>query len=618
MASFCFRCMQNTVRSGRCTSCGAPEVKRSESDVNLLPLGTKLDNGNIIVGDKLGAGGFGITYIARDKELGLIALKEFVPRYLIVGKRKGIPLPIDEERRDSYNYFLKSFRREAKVLNDIRHPNIVRVLFEMEEEGTAYYGMELMHGCNLAQWLRQHGTPTPEQACRLLLPVMDALIHIHNCGVLHRDLSPDNIFLRDAPGMYMDVSPCLIDFGAAYVAMDDYTHTVPNVKKKGYSPPDQNVRDVQYPRVDVYAFAATVYYTLTGKVPPPTDDRLSGYAELIPANQLNPKISPALNAVLMKGLEMNSENRIQTMQEFRQLFCHATGVPVPVIESIPSQVSEPISSEPLMGGILAPPESFVEPFTPPSWLDSPAANIPRWKYFFALLIEALLFSGAAAALMLTVDPFIGLGAGIVMMFLINLLLSRTESAQTLGQRLLGMDGLGELTNAFGYNLMRCLLPLSLLDELTALLGLTEKSLMERSFRQTAPVSQYPSAPSIPYPSDVYMPSKTAVKISAALLCCAKHHRGERIPLGHRQKLGRDASRCDIVPSYADNTLSSCHCSIYYSDKSGSGWNWYIEDHHSTNGTYVNGNLLSEKHGAVQLRNGDKITIGSEDYIFKLD
>lgn len=283
MASYCYRRMQNTVHAGRCTSCGAPTVKRSEIDMNLLPLGTKLDHGHVVVGDKLGAGGFGVIYIARDDKYGLIALKEFMPRYMIVGKRNGVALEIDESKRQVYEKCLVGFRREARVLNELRHPNIVRVLFEMEEQGTAYYGMELLQGCTLAQWLTGHDRIAPKEACRLLLPIMNALIFKHNRGVLHRDISPDNIFLRTAQGEYMDVSPCLIDFGAAYIAIDDFTRTYPKVKKKGYSPPNQNVEMTnQRPRINVCAFAATVYYMLTGTPPPPSDDRLSGDQELIP------------------------------------------------------------------------------------------------------------------------------------------------------------------------------------------------------------------------------------------------------------------------------------------------------------------------------------------------
>lgn len=608
MASFCYRCMQKTVQSGRCTSCGALEVKRSEGDVNLLPLGTKLDHGNVIIGDKLGAGGFGITYIARDAKYGLIALKEFMPRYMIVGKRKGIALAIDEEKRPMYEKCLSGFRREAKVLNDLRHPNIVRVLFEMEEQGTAYYGMELLQGCNLAQWLKNHGQLSPAEACRLLLPIMDALIHTHSRGVLHRDISPDNIFLRNAPGQYMDVSPCLIDFGAAYIAMEDYTHTVPNVKKKGYSPPDQNV-DVRYqgPRIDVYAFAATMYYVLTGTVPPPASDRMDGFQDLIPPHQLNPQVSAEVSLLLMSGMELNSQKRIQTMTEFRNRFCVAVGLPVP----------KPISPQPI------PPEPAPAPTpipdTPvPAPAPAPAATEARWKYLVSLLIEAIIYIAIPEALLSATAPWIGLTLGVVLMYVVNLLLCKMQPGLTLGQRILDISGVSPLTNVFLYNLVRCILPVSLLDEAVVLAGLTQSSFTERTFRRQTPAIDVPDPTNIGKTGVISesvpdIPSESA----AYLTCCDKSRNGERFTLSQKQRLGRDAAKCDIVLSHTDRTLSSWHCTIGCSDAPGKGRTWYISDNKSTNGTFVNGKKLpSDGDKLTPIKNGDKITIGSEDYIFR--
>ena len=122
--NLCGRCLAvGAIQNGRCRACGAAVVQRAENSGNLLPLGARLDNGSIIVGDKLGNGGFGVTYIAKEKDMGLIALKEFVPRHMVSGHRaNGVVLQVHEDRREAFEKSLRSFQRESRVLSLLRHP----------------------------------------------------------------------------------------------------------------------------------------------------------------------------------------------------------------------------------------------------------------------------------------------------------------------------------------------------------------------------------------------------------------------------------------------------------------------------------------------------------------
>lgn len=322
----CYHCMRVGIEGGRCAICGAP-VKADEDQYSLaLPRGTLLDDGNVMLGEVLGSGGFGITYIARDKLHGRVALKEFAPRYMLAG-RHGAQVSVQPDKRQPYEKSLRSFSREAHLLSELRHPNIVRVLFELEENGTAYYGMELLTGEDLADFIQRRGRLTAREAWSLLLPVVDALIYIHSKNTLHRDLSPDNIFLRRESFGRFGASPCLIDFGAAFTAMNDFTRTVPHVQKSGYSPLEQNWEiDRQGTFTDVYAFCATYYYAVTGCVPVPASARSPGSGDsLKPMRESNRDVPEAVERVIRRGMELVPRDRIQTMIQLRAEMTEAIG-----------------------------------------------------------------------------------------------------------------------------------------------------------------------------------------------------------------------------------------------------------------------------------------------------
>lgn len=334
MEQLCYYCMTPTMRGNVCTQCGKSASSREEArNSGLLIPGTELDEGSVVVGEKIGRGGFGITYRALDRETGnRVALKEFMPNHLVNRGADGKSVIVLSGEEDAYIQSRKSFSREAKILNELRHhPNIVRVLFTIEENNTVYYGMEFLDGVNVAEWVvRQNkGLISAADACKILLPAIDALIYCHKNHVLHRDISPDNILIAKSADGKETVK--LIDFGAAHAAIENFTKTFPSVLKKHFSPIEQMTRgEDQGTWSDVYSLCATIYFLITGK--PPTsalDVVTSNNARIEPPRKLGAKISEDAEDVLMHGLVQDYRKRIQTMDQFRKEFTTALGLKVP-------------------------------------------------------------------------------------------------------------------------------------------------------------------------------------------------------------------------------------------------------------------------------------------------
>src|SRR5262249_55675919 len=162
----------------------------------------------------LGAGAFGMTYLARDTHLDkLVAIKEYLPTDLAVRALDGSVVPITTDHGYNYQWGLDRFIQEARTLARFSHPNIVRVNRYFESNGTGYMVMNYEQGASLAQLLRDGPTPDEARLRALLLPLLDGLEAVHAAGFLHRDIKPANVFVRG------NGVPLLLDFGAARQAV---------------------------------------------------------------------------------------------------------------------------------------------------------------------------------------------------------------------------------------------------------------------------------------------------------------------------------------------------------------------------------------------------------------
>jgi serine/threonine protein kinase len=306
--------MKEKQGQGICSACGIDDRSLPKS-LFALPFGTML-KGKYMVGRLLGSGGFGNTYLALDTSLGIpVAIKEFFPRELVSRERGGTNVQVfNNDAAQQYAHGLKKFFEEAQTLARFSdHPGIVTVRDFFHEMQTAYLVMEYVHGITLKELMKKYGGRLSwEMTINIMTPVMDALREVHAVGMLHRDISPDNIFITHTRQVK------LLDFGAARNAIGDVSQSLSVILKGGFAPIEQYVsKGKQGPWTDVYAVAATMYLMLTGKVPQPSveriqDDQLQGLSELGVA------ISPATEYVMKKALAIHARTRFASIKAFQR------------------------------------------------------------------------------------------------------------------------------------------------------------------------------------------------------------------------------------------------------------------------------------------------------------
>ena len=270
--------------------------------------------GSYLIGCVLGQGGFGITYTGWDLNLDIkIAIKEYYPLGFAArdSHTHVSVLSLGGDKKEYYQKGLERFVNEAKTLAQLTRDNgIVGVRGFLRENGTAYIIMDFVEGETLKSLAEQRGGKLPAQeVLSLFRPLCDSLARVHAAGLLHRDISPDNIILR--PNGILT----LIDFGAArqISAYGEHSNTI-NVKH-GFAPEEQyRTHGEQGPWSDVYAHCATIYRLLTGQTPPQALDRLGSGAAITPPRQLGAALTPAQENALLHGLGVNAQFRIRDMQ----------------------------------------------------------------------------------------------------------------------------------------------------------------------------------------------------------------------------------------------------------------------------------------------------------------
>ncbi|MBQ8074067.1 MAG: protein kinase [Clostridia bacterium] len=663
MGKMCYRCMKPTVEGGTCRVCGEPEMTAQGNGTGALPPGTTMGGGRLTVGKKLGSGGFGITYIAYDHKINQrVALKEFLPSYL--SERQGLKIVPKANQDGAYVKAMNSFQKEARALYELRgHANIVHVISAFKTNNTAYYTMELLDGESLLSFLKKRKKISGEEAYKILMPIMSAIQYMHRRKILHRDLSPDNIMLCKDPDNSGRVVPKLIDFGAAHVAIEGFSLSYPGVKKNGFSPLEQNW-DGKYqgPWTDIYSLCATFYSAVVGAVPTSAVERSEAdHDPLKLPSQLGADISPAMEQVLMKGLALKYQDRIQDMGELmRQMTeAHNSTTRETIIDLPP--VIEPVSTRPVGRRVGA-------------WLLSAATN------------------GAISVFLLTrvrsLEDLLAYRSGIeflpILMFLINLILLLSARG-TFWQLIFGLkvqrDDASEARLGFGFAILYALLYPGLIGMICGIswlasgrnIGPLEKLchgvvmrrkemaapglgavMISRSISKPASnpiISQSvkhegrKSAESIKAPSAAQNPSKMqgtpprpqadtekrqptpAAQSGQEKLIHASSGQGQNPPKGPAlhllitktgdtmaamqgkvltvhdgETIGKNGAKAKVVLS--DPTISGLHCRFLYRE----GRGWAVKDENSTNGTHV-GDQRLPSGGMAPIKSGTSIRVG---------
>lgn len=315
---YCMTCMEPK-HGAECTRCGHTTQDPVVSAI-ALPPGTIL-NGQYMIGVVLGAGGFGVTYIAVDLTLKWkLAIKEYYPAGF-GARAPGIHTiaPISTQFKTAFETGLNRFVQEGQALAKFQHhPGVVSVITLFRENGTAYLVMRYEDGLSLKQYLDTRGGHVDFMTVRnIFMRVMDTLRAIHAAGLLHRDISPENIYINDAAQVK------LLDFGAAKHDMASKDRSLQITVKRGYSPIEQytDAPGRQGPWTDVYAVAATIYRALTGETPPESVDRREADRDtLVPPSKRGVSIPRPAERALLRGLAVLPGERFRSVEEFQAAF----------------------------------------------------------------------------------------------------------------------------------------------------------------------------------------------------------------------------------------------------------------------------------------------------------
>lgn len=324
-----------------CPHCGYDPGKAPQKQAGRLRPGTTLQGGRYVVGNVLGQGGFGITYIGRNLNLQMVvAIKEFYPNGYVARESTGASeVDVVSEK---YEAFLKkgkaNFLKEARTLAQFQSESAIVGVFDyFEENNTAYIVMEFLEGRDLRACLKEK-TFEPGDIFKKMSPVFRALRRIHREDVLHRDISPDNIMMRE------DGSLVLMDFGAARMANYDSEITLSVMLKPGYAPVEQYARTGnQGPWTDIYALCATIYKCITGKTPMDSlkrsEEVKTATVSIVESSEISPEeqrhlaelntvewpsglgypITPTQEQVLQRGMALEQSERLQSIEELQRL-----------------------------------------------------------------------------------------------------------------------------------------------------------------------------------------------------------------------------------------------------------------------------------------------------------
>ena len=399
----CMKCM-HPLAAGEtvCPECGRAYGSANAETFALKP-GTILE-GKYLVGEMLGQGGFGITYIGFDLLLEQkVAIKEYYPMSTGMVSREGHSTVVWSSAmmgktgtQKGFDSFLKEARKMAK-LGGI--PGVVGVKSVFIQNETAYIVMDFIEGETLLKKLQKNGPMDFDSCVKLMTPIMQALAEVHEHGIIHRDISPDNIMVRP------DGKLILLDLGAAkdldIQGNDGGVQSSQMVAKHGFSPIEQYSKSGKVgPWTDIYAMAATIYYCCTGILPPPATDRT-----IDDTLACQPRLTHAQFGILADCMRMRPQDRPQSMDTLLQMLTRLQGEAkpfdkVPETEPIEQEAREsappkPMETEPVVQK-TQPINSEVQPTQPPRHDVKPKRPLPKW------LIPGVVAAVAVIALAISI------------------------------------------------------------------------------------------------------------------------------------------------------------------------------------------------------------------------
>ena len=344
----------------------------------------------------LGAGGFGMTYLAWDINLEKhVAIKEYLPGELAVRALDGSIVPVNTESEYNYKWGLDRFIQEARTLARFSHPNIVRVNRFFEANGTSYMVMDYEAGESLYQYLKRSPAPPEAWLKQMVTPILDGLQAVHKAGFLHRDIKPSNVFMRE------DGTPVLLDFGSARLAAGGASKSLTAIISPGYAPLEQYAADGnQGPWSDIYALSGVLYRAVTGENPPDAVKRMR--EDSVPAALAAVRIryDERFLRAIEWGMAVEERVRPKDVGEWRELFsgrAPATALNSGGVAAMNAPTSAPTVRNPAVA--LPASAASQRPASAPAARPTPARLLTRtrWKwlrrgaFLFVLVVAGAVF-----------------------------------------------------------------------------------------------------------------------------------------------------------------------------------------------------------------------------------
>ena len=312
MKKRCFNCMKEYEEQYEvCPHCGYVDGSPPAEAYHLAP--GEILNHKYIVGTAIDSGGFGIIYRAWDAQMEqVVAIKEYFPNGVVsrVPGQNDV-IVYSGKNREVFRKGVDRFLVEARNMAEFSQPDIVALYDYFEENNTAYIVMEYIDGVSFKEYLKERGGQIPsEEVVDITLHVLAALEEVHSHHIIHRDISPDNIFLCSNHRVKV------IDFGAARFSSGEESSNFSTIVKPGYAPAEQyRTKSRQGPFTDLYALGACMYQAATGEKPQESLARAM-HDDLRPPKELNPEVPEYLSDIIMKAMAMDEDERFQSSEEF--------------------------------------------------------------------------------------------------------------------------------------------------------------------------------------------------------------------------------------------------------------------------------------------------------------
>ena len=356
----------------------------SKERIDALPPGSELHS--YVIEKVLGSGAFGITYLAEHRMLKTWhVIKEYLPDCGARELNRSTVSPKSAGDKDLFDWGLKNFYEEARLLHKLSHPHIVKVTDLFEANSTAYFVMPYLQGITLHEWMKKQPNPSQGKLEAIFVPLIEGLKYIHGKGLLHRDIKPENIYILD------NSHPILIDFGSARIAIGQKSKALTQVLTPGFAPWEQyRTKGTFTPSLDLYSLAACMYMAITGEMPEEAPSRIEEDLQpRLAGSEYEKHYDSSFLQAIDKSLSVYAKDRHQEGFSFQQDLVGLSHVMLEEPEVLTQQVHQKIDHASTAANAPAGTNEQTPDYHPAHYKDS-GERVVGW---ISLAITILILSG---------------------------------------------------------------------------------------------------------------------------------------------------------------------------------------------------------------------------------